>query len=441
LGSTFFSWRPRVKAGSYEQFTSFNNIYHSCPICSESFINSELPTPNSQLDKEASRIAKLIYQGKLTKGDIDPKLTTLVAEKLKTAVIEGFGKNFDNVDYNTPDYNMLKNLEKNVYQFSAAKNYHQLKDMTGALKDENGTIRSFKEFRDVAQKISYQYNTNWLETEYNTAINSSTMAARWTDFERHKETMPLLEYVTAGDSRVREEHQVLDHVKKNMDDAFWDSYYPPNGYGCRCTVKQLTGGAETPTNKIIHPDVQPMFRTNLAKQGLVFPEGHPYYNGVPQSVLNEALNLIPESKYKEVYTSNSGGSVIVHSDHNKNEIKQNTAASKKLADKGDKIKLLPDLNLRNIKSPDASINGDVHEIKTNLKATKSAIDNAIRTASKQADNIVLNVKSKISSEDLLKTLKDRLQRTGNVDRFILIYKGKIYKTNRKAIIDGSFKIK
>ena len=295
-----------------------HDLYNcTCPLCHpelvsgsfthsliHSFKNSELPTPNSKLDKEADRVAKLIYKGKLKTGDIDPKLTVLVAEKLKAAVMDGFGKTFNDVDYKSADEEMLLNIERNVYQFSAAKNYQQLKDMNNALKDENGVIRSFKDFRDIANKINYQYNTNWLNTEYNTAINSGTLAARWVDFEKNKDSMPLLEYVTAGDERVRESHRALNHTKKPIDDPFWNTYYPPNDYNCRCTVDQLTGGSETPADKTKHIEINPIFRVNLSKQGLAFPPEHPYYNGVPRSVLNKALTFIPEkeiiSKTKDI---------------------------------------------------------------------------------------------------------------------------------------------
>ncbi len=254
-----------------------------CPVCAS---NENTPLdPDPKIDREAKRLARLIYNGKLKEGDIDPKLTILVAEKLKEAILEGYGINADEIKYDTADYNMLKNLEKNVYAFSAAKNFQQLKEMNMALKDEEGNIRSFSNFRKISQSINYQYNHDWLETEYNTAINSATMASRWTDFEQNKKIMPLLEYKTAGDDRVREAHQVLDGVKKDMDDPFWDTYYPPNGFNCRCTVIQITSGIETPDQRIRHPEVPKMFQTNLAKQGLVFPDDHPYYDGVPKEVI------------------------------------------------------------------------------------------------------------------------------------------------------------
>ena len=349
--------------------------------------------------------------------------------------MDGFGKTFNDVDYKSADEEMLLNLERNVYQFSAAKNYQQLKDMNNALKDENGVIRSFKDFRDIANKINYQYNTNWLNTEYNTAINSGTLAARWVDFEKNKDSMPLLEYVTAGDERVRESHRALNHTKKPIDDPFWNTYYPPNDYNCRCTVDQLTGGSETPADKTKHIEINPIFRVNLSKQGLAFPPEHPYYNGVPRSVLDKALTLIPEKEFIEKE------GVLFHPLHNKDELKENIETCKIIQTQtGKKTKLLPVSKIPKVKNPDVSINGVIHEIKVNNKSTISAIDNELRIARKQADNIVLNVKSKINEEDLMKAIRDRLQRSDNIKNFILIYKGKVYETTRTAILEGGFKI-
>jgi len=241
-------------------------------------------------------MAKDIYEGRLTSGDISPELVKITAKHLTSAVTEGFGKSFDSIAYDTPDYEMLTNLERNVYAFSAAKNYQELKSMTLALKDDQGKIRKFSEFQKDTAKIDKQFNVNWLQTEYDTAIGSGQMAGRWVEFEKNKRIMPLLRYETAGDARVRPDHAKLNGVTRNMDDPFWDSYYPPNGWGCRCDVSQLASGSETPESRIDPPDVPPMFRVNLAKQGLAFPQAHSYYKGVPDDVLKRAQNL----EYKQI---------------------------------------------------------------------------------------------------------------------------------------------
>ena len=42
------------------------------------------------------------------------------------------------------------------------------------------------------------------------------------------------EYVTMRDDRVRPEHEELDGIRRRVGDPFWDIYWPPNGWNCRC---------------------------------------------------------------------------------------------------------------------------------------------------------------------------------------------------------------
>lgn len=379
MGSYFFSRSPRIKAGNYEQLTSFTNLYKPCDICGGFHYSDKLDdsSDNKQLER-ADKIAKLIYEGNFNEK-IDPDLAAMVGGKLKDGLIKGFGKDFVNIKYNTPDWNMLSNLEKNVYQFAAAKNYQQLKDITLALKDDKGNVRSFKEFREIANKISYQY-TNWLKTEYNTAIAGGQMAGRWVDFESRSDSMPFLQYVTAGDYRVREEHAVLDGVIKQIDDPFWDIYYPPNGYNCRCDVIQLPYQSEsTNTNNIATPDVIPMFKTNLAKNGLAFPEGHPYFN-IPTNYkakttdewklikgINE-WNSVDKKEYKKSYlNTQNGGYYIAHKQHtfDKKRGFYEKEASKILANNGNYIKLESEKPTGyKIKHAEGFLNNVLFDIKT-----------------------------------------------------------------------------
>lgn len=253
-------------------------------------------------------MAQDIYDGTLTAGQIDPQMTKLVAEYLHEAVLKGYTNTRPlsevEVAYNTPDTEMIANLQKNVYQFAAAKNYQQLKDLTLALTDDNGKVRKFKEFSNVARQLNDQYNINWLQTEYNTAIGSGQMAGRWVEFEANKDAMPLLRYQTAGDARVRTDHRLLDNITRPVDDDFWDKYYPPNGWGCRCDVVQLPSGTETPADKLYHPEVPQMWSVNLAKRGLAFPPGHPFYKGVPGEIIEKGKGLI-EAKRTGFIPANS----------------------------------------------------------------------------------------------------------------------------------------
>jgi SPP1 gp7 family putative phage head morphogenesis protein len=247
---------------------------------------------NDPIEQRAKQVAREIYNGTF-EGDIDESMVDLVAQELMKAIERGFDK-APMVEYpGRPGEAMLAHLRENVYQFSAAKNYQQLRDLTSQLLDDQGQVRKFSAFQDVALQINAQYNQHWLRTEYDTALSGGEMAARWVQFDAEKDDIPLLEYSTVGDARVRNEHRALDGITRSVDDAFWNTYYPPNGWNCRCTVVQKPEGDETPESRIptSGTGVPELFQVNLAKRGLAFPPGHPYYNGVPDEVLNRGKEL------------------------------------------------------------------------------------------------------------------------------------------------------
>ncbi|MDO4693056.1 MAG: phage minor head protein [Eikenella sp.] len=75
-----------------------------------------------------------------------------------------------------------------------------------------------------------------LETVYRTNMQSAFMAGRWQELQDNKAHMPYLQYTAVMDSRTRPRHRALHGLVYHIDDAFWDAFYPPNGYNCRCTV-------------------------------------------------------------------------------------------------------------------------------------------------------------------------------------------------------------
>ena len=224
-------------------------------------------------------LAQRIYDGE--KITYDPDLLQATVKPYIDGITKGYGKSLADVDWNTPDAKTLQKLTENVFQFSASKDFHILSDMTAALKGSDGKMRSFDDFRAEVDKMNVKYNQNWLRTEYNQAVASSQCAARWTDFEKHSKSMPFLQYQAVMDGNTRAEHAALHGVIKRVDSDFWDKYYPPNGWGCRCEVIQLPGKnhKETPAEAIKFCKVDDMWKVNVGKKGVVFPKGHPYFMG------------------------------------------------------------------------------------------------------------------------------------------------------------------
>lgn len=79
-------------------------------------------------------------------------------------------------------------------------------------------------------------NSFQLETIYRTQSQIAYGAGRW-EADQDPDIQSILwgyEYSTVGDDRVRPEHAALDGVKLPKEDPFWQRFWPPNGYNCRC---------------------------------------------------------------------------------------------------------------------------------------------------------------------------------------------------------------
>ena len=57
------------------------------------------------------------------------------------------------------------------------------------------------------------------------------------------ETRPYWMYDAVDDDRTRPQHKMMDGVVRRYDDEFWDQWYPPNGFNCRCGVISLSESA------------------------------------------------------------------------------------------------------------------------------------------------------------------------------------------------------
>ena len=219
------------------------------------------------LDKLLARAVKAVYKDKA--DEVMAKLGQGYAATYAEAVTEGAGKLFSpKIAFDSPDAEMIRHLQKNVYEFSFAKSHQQLAAVTAALYDpKTGHIRDYKEFSEIAGRINNEMAIKHLRPEYDTAIAAAQMASRWVTYQEDKEQFPLLTYQTVKDDRVRPTHAALDGVTRPVDDAFWKEYYPPNGWNCRCDVVQATARRQpTPADKIPVPDdVPPLFKTNMAE--------------------------------------------------------------------------------------------------------------------------------------------------------------------------------
>lgn len=193
-------------------------------------------------------------------------------------------------------------LRESDWMFSGFKTFHELKEAFPSLLDDNGVRKPFEQFLKDVQSIDDTYNRNYLRAEYNFAMNSAEMAARWEEFEKDEDEY-YLQYRTAGDDNVRPEHAALRGVTLPRSDKFWKTYYPPNGWNCRCTVVQVLRDGNRATDhdeamargaEALSKDKKGMFAFNSGTEQRTFPAYNPYTISKCATCDKAKLNLAKE---------------------------------------------------------------------------------------------------------------------------------------------------
>ncbi|WP_312078379.1 phage minor head protein [Chryseobacterium sp.] len=213
-----------------------------------------------------------------------------ISEKPYQKLIEETNKVFDySIRDNDVPPEMLAKLQNDSFIFSGLKTHAQLLEASSYLTDKDGKIRSFSAFAQDFNKVNEKYNQNYLEAEHQFAVNSSQMAANWAATD--PDGRYNLQYRTANDDRVRENHRALQDITLPKEDSFWLSYYPPNGWRCRCTAVEVRkskypesdsakaiAAGEKATSQIGKDGKNKLeiFRFNPGAQNKVFPPKHPY---------------------------------------------------------------------------------------------------------------------------------------------------------------------
>ncbi len=77
-----------------------------------------------------------------------------------------------------------------------------------------------------------------MRTIYQTNLRTSYMAGRWQELQ----AFPFLRYQHNTVANPREQHLAWNGLVLASDDPWWDTHYPPNGWGCRCTVTGVGKG-------------------------------------------------------------------------------------------------------------------------------------------------------------------------------------------------------
>ncbi len=95
----------------------------------------------------------------------------------------------------------------------------------------------------AAWRVDNIFRTN-IQTAYN--------VGRYKQMMEVAQDRPYWQYSAVNDSRTRPTHRALHGRVYRADSPFWDTFYPPNGFRCRCKVKTLSERQVTTRGLTVH---------------------------------------------------------------------------------------------------------------------------------------------------------------------------------------------
>ncbi len=148
--------------------------------------------------------------------------------------------------------------------------------------------KSYKDFKDELSQMFQEKGylkrddgSAWrLDTIFRTNMQSAYMGGRYFEMQNVKDDFPYWQYIAIRDNRTRASHSELAGKVVRMDDNFWKTHYPPNGYRCRCRVRAL--GEQDLTDKKLKVTDGDSLKDNKPDDGFETNPGeqlHPKTNG------------------------------------------------------------------------------------------------------------------------------------------------------------------
>ena len=235
-------------------------------------------------NKQIEKLIRNIYNGDVSTGSLPEDLYFAIAKYLEKGMLKGIKEG--KIEFSGSQKELVAELRENIYLFSGAKTYQSVRAMESMLT-ENGELRSFKDFKEVARQEYDLYNVTWAQAEYDTAIAQAQNAYAWNEFEKDKDVLPLLRYSAVLDENTSDICEPLDGITLPVDDPFWDKYMPPNHYNCRCLVEQLDEGNVTSEDEVkgrsetAKEEMDDVFKMNPGKTKEIYDSRHPYFTEIP----------------------------------------------------------------------------------------------------------------------------------------------------------------
>ncbi len=402
-----------------------------------------------------------LHNGSIKPTDLNESLFTGYKDTMLAGASEGLKTKLGNFNYDDPDYTMLAKMRGNLYTFSGAKTYAQLREVNDLLYDEKGRIVPFDIFKTNVtayyQKIGSidEKYIRWLRIEYDTAIAQGTKARQYCEWMEHIDLFPNVKYVTAGDDRVRPAHAALDGVVVAKRSPYLDKIIPVKDWGCRCDMVETD---EPVTDN--PPDVQfdGPFSGNVGKDGIVIAKNHPYFPEAKKD-LQAIQQRVDEFALKEHIKNNqavydqrggdkeydrirfdksTGGFLIRHTEADTYNTIQKTVIDK-LVNRGERV-ILPKLQNASYKQSGVlTINESKFEIKDLSGNVKKQTEKKVKEAMGDAANVLLYFDNPVDLPELKRGLGN-LSKTALLNAVMIMVNDNIIVITKKDILTGDFSL-
>jgi SPP1 gp7 family putative phage head morphogenesis protein len=185
---------------------------------------------------------------------------------------------------------------------------------------------SFADFKaDLAEILGRRGWTGpraWrVDNIFRTNIQTAYGVGRYRQMQQAVAERPFWQYSAVNDSRTRPTHAAMDGKVFRHDDPFWDTWYPPNGFRCRCGVvtlseeelheQGLSVEERDPTGRLVEP-MDPLSgrklpaRLMMPDPGFAHHPGKVVWGGVTEA-LAEHLEQWPVALGKAVLSEQLSG--------------------------------------------------------------------------------------------------------------------------------------
>lgn len=112
-----------------------------------------------------------------------------------------------------------------------------------AIASGTGLEQFRKDFDGIVAKYGWDYTggRNWrTRVIFETNLRTSYAAGRYAQLQALKKVRPYWRYRHSDSvQHPRPQHLAWNGLVLLADDPWWDTHYPPNGWGCQCTVEAL----------------------------------------------------------------------------------------------------------------------------------------------------------------------------------------------------------